>query len=75
MNLGEGQTTISEDWISIENCIGDDEDEECCRDGCEGWIEYEPVECYCAVSPRPPCGNCENSGVWCPECGWRERNE
>lgn len=42
----------------------------CNRRFCPGIIEIEEGSCCCSVVSHPPCSYCENSGVWCPECGW-----
>ena len=55
-----------------EQFAGIEEDEECGRDGCEGWLEWEDIDCICAAIEHPPCGRCENRRLWCPECGWTE---
>lgn len=48
--------------------VGDDEGAICNRDGCDGRMEWKPVEnCSCHINP--PCPQCENQSLWCPECG------
>jgi len=43
----------------------------CNRDNCPGIIELEPVhDCSCHICP--PCRNCEDRRMHCPECGWSD---
>lgn len=56
----------------MEQFVGIEEGFECGRDGCDGWIEWKPFDCICAVLPMPPCSRCTNQRLWCPECGWED---
>ncbi|MET0465272.1 MAG: hypothetical protein ABW007_19075 [Chitinophagaceae bacterium] len=41
---------------------------------CDGVICYEPVdECFC--HNHPPCSNCANAPLVCPECDWNSQEE
>ena len=54
--------------------IGFEEGEVCGRDGCEGVIQLEEHKgCSCHISP--PCNNCVDRDVFCPQCGWEARKE
>ena len=49
--------------------------ETCDRDGCNGIIDEHYSEGGCSCHINPPCGYCETSREYCPECGWDGREE
>ncbi|MBB1606505.1 MULTISPECIES: hypothetical protein [unclassified Pseudomonas] len=56
------------------NELGYEEGANCNRDGCDGVIELEKVDnCSCHISA--PCSGHENQDTWCPECGWRAKDD
>lgn len=51
-----------------------EEGDACPYADCEGKLHYPPVEgCYCHISP--PCHNCVEQLLVCPDCGWTEGEE
>jgi hypothetical protein len=41
----------------------------CPHTGCDGELEFQPVEnCSCHINP--PCPGCVEQTLWCPTCGW-----
>lgn len=60
--------------VSADVTPGVSDGDVCNRDGCEGILEYPPVkDCYCHLSP--PCHNCTENPLTCPECGWDESDD
>jgi len=47
------------------------EGEDCGMLGCQGKLEFKPVE-NCACHIFAPCAACEHVSLWCPVCGWAE---
>ena len=53
---------------------GEEEGDICYRLACPGIIELEPLEnCSCHLG-HPPCWNCTNRKLFCPECDWMEED-
>lgn len=54
--------------------LGYYEGDQCNRDGCRGHIEMHPVEnCSCHIAP--PCSACTSLRMFCPGCGWEEKDD
>ena len=48
-----------------------EEGSKCLEDGCDGAMEYPPVEnCSCHINP--PCGACTGQRLTCTDCGAQE---
>lgn len=51
-----------------------EEGDTCGADGCRGVLGFGEVEgCSCHISP--PCHQCVENPLRCPECGWTDVNE
>jgi hypothetical protein len=69
----EGPATYTLPVTQVER-LGYEEGDVCGRDGCTGIIEEREVEnCSCHISP--PCAQCVEDRTYCPECGWRGKDE
>lgn len=57
-----------DDLELTESAPGTHEGHKCNVDGCEGILEFPPVEnCSCHISP--PCGACTDNLLTCNICG------
>lgn len=54
--------------------VGEEEGDQCRRDGCMGILEFGPVE-NCSCHLHPPCNACVANPLVCPECGWSSDDE
>lgn len=71
----EGRKLLANSFSNGPNVkLGELEGETCNRSGCLGVIEVAPVEnCSCHINP--PCSECVTPHEYCPECGWRAKDE
>lgn len=57
-----------------DNRFGVEIGEICKRNDCKGIIEaIDKGDCSCHLNP--PCGSCTEIREYCPECGWRAKDD